>query len=145
MKIHRSNASARKVFMRSEWLSLTLVVLLLLPLVSFATSPGAGTPLKVDYRAAVASLAGITYVVNTTDDPGSLINCTDKAKRCSLRDAIQKANAQAGDDTIAFAIPATDPGCDAATGRCTIALSSALPDLSTNINIEGPGADKLTV
>jgi hypothetical protein len=46
----------------------------------------------------------------------------------SLRQAIFLANATPGDDTITFAV----------TG--TINLASALPDLSSNIDIQGPGA-----
>jgi CSLREA domain-containing protein len=37
---------------------------------------------------------------------------------CTLRAAIQEANALAGDDIITFNIPNTDPGCTA--GVCTI-------------------------
>src|SRR5262249_50109901 len=51
----------------------------------------------------------------------------------SLRQAILDANAQPGDDLITFAV----------TG--TINLAGALPDLSTNIDMQGPGATLLTV
>jgi hypothetical protein len=51
----------------------------------------------------------------------------------SLRQAILDANAQPGDDTINFSV----------TGA--INLSSALPNLSTNLAIQGPGAASLTV
>jgi hypothetical protein len=51
----------------------------------------------------------------------------------SLRQAILDANARSGDDTIRFEV----------TG--TINLAGALPDLSTNIDIQGPGANLLTV
>src|SRR5262245_33753759 len=51
----------------------------------------------------------------------------------SLRWAITQANAEPGDDTIAFDV----------TG--TISLTRALPDLSSNIDLQGPGADLLTV
>ncbi len=53
----------------------------------------------------------------------------------SLREAIDQANTMPGPDTIAFAPSVTG----------TITLSSALPDLSTNITVEGPGASVLTV
>ena len=53
----------------------------------------------------------------------------------SLRQAILDANAQGGDNTIAFAAGVTG----------AIDLQSALPDLSTNIDLEGPGAANLTV
>ena len=50
-----------------------------------------------------------------------------------MREAILDANATPGDDTIGFEV----------TG--TINLAGALPDLSTNIDIQGPGANLLTV
>ena len=53
----------------------------------------------------------------------------------SLRDAITLANLSLEQDTIRFA--------PAVTG--TITLQSALPDLSTAIVLEGPGASTLTV
>lgn len=51
----------------------------------------------------------------------------------SLRAAIAAANGSAGEDTIGIA----------ATG--TIELGEALPDISDDVEIEGPGADRLTV
>src|SRR5262245_53354526 len=57
----------------------------------------------------------------------------------TLREAIDLANTQPGDDTITFA-PAL-----AAGGTATITLDSALPDLNTNIAMDGPGANRLTV
>jgi hypothetical protein len=51
----------------------------------------------------------------------------------SLREAISQANSQAGDDTIGLSV----------TG--TINLTGALPDLSSNLDIQGPGAGQLTV
>jgi hypothetical protein len=136
MKIHRLNASSPNRSVVSELLSLALVALLLLPFVGLATPGVTGSPLTFHAHAAAVPLTAATYVVDTSADAGSLIDCTDKAKRCTLRDAIQKANANDGDDTIAFAIPESDPRCGA--GRCTILLSTALPDLTTNINIQGP-------
>jgi hypothetical protein len=67
----------------------------------------------------------------------------------SLREAITAANNTSGDDTIAFNIPAaTDPGCDAGTGVCTIQPTSVLPVLSGGgTTIDGytqPGAVEAT-
>jgi predicted outer membrane repeat protein len=63
-----------------------------------------------------------------------------------LRAAIQAANNTNGtDDTIEFNIPTTDPGFNSQTGAWTINLSTTLPDLSSNMTISGPGADKLIV
>src|SRR5262249_3112071 len=50
-----------------------------------------------------------------------------------LRYCITQANAEPGDDTITLAV----------TG--TINLSSVLPNLSSNIDLQGPGAEQLTV
>jgi hypothetical protein len=51
----------------------------------------------------------------------------------SLRQAILDANSNPGDDTINITVTGTIP------------LDSALPDLSTNMTINGPGARLLTV
>jgi hypothetical protein len=53
----------------------------------------------------------------------------------TLRAAIEQANLDAAQDTIDFAPSVTG----------TISLSSALPDLSTNVILDGPGATVLTV
>src|SRR5260221_6240369 len=63
-----------------------------------------------------------TFTVNTLADTVD----ADPAIT-SLREAIISANSQAGDDIINFSI----------TG--VINLDSALPDLSSNIQIKGPG------
>lgn len=55
----------------------------------------------------------------------------------SLREAISYANAKAGDDTITFS--------SLFNAAQTINLTGALPNLSTNITITGPGANLLTV
>jgi hypothetical protein len=79
-----------------------------------------------------------TFTVDRIDDPDlsttpTADDCTDAANDCSLRGAITAANANAGDDTIDIGV----------TG--TVNLTAALPDLSTNIEIVGPGADQFTV
>src|SRR6185295_7437250 len=82
---------------------------------------------------------------NSTEDPGTgPINCTLRGFKCTLRAAISAANSSSGDDTISFAIPANDPNCNG-SGQCTINLSSSLPDLSTNLNVSGPGPNNLIV
>ena len=77
-----------------------------------------------------------TITVNSTADPG-----TDDAE-CTLREAITSANTDtafggcvtgSGDDVINIGV----------TG--TVNLTAALPDLSSNIEIVGPGADQFTV
>ncbi|MEO7134689.1 MAG: CSLREA domain-containing protein, partial [Vicinamibacterales bacterium] len=71
-------------------------------------------------------------VVTTTDDhDDGTCNVAD----CTLREAINAVNSAIGDDSIAFV-----PGL---TG--TIQLTSALPSLSGNLTITGPGPGSMTV
>ncbi len=79
--------------------------------------------------------AATTYTVTNTLDSGA----------GSLRYAINSANGNAGADTIAFAIPMTDPGCVPATGVCTIHVNNILLVAADNagVTIDGytqPGA-----
>jgi CSLREA domain-containing protein len=85
-------------------------------------------------------------VVNVTDDtddvnPGDGV-CADSSSNCSLRGAIQEANATclSGPITINF-----DSVAFAAPGPYTILLGSALPALHHDITINGPGADVLSI
>jgi hypothetical protein len=48
-------------------------------------------------------------------------------------------------DGISFNIPVTDPGYDGQTGAWTIILPRQLPDISSNLAIDGPGAARLIV
>ena len=79
-------------------------------------------------------------VVNTTADVDDTV-CDQQ--HCSLREALNAANAHAGPDAIHFAIPGSDPGCDA-SGICTIAPNSLLPILTDDgTTVDGftqPGA-----
>jgi hypothetical protein len=72
--------------------------------------------------AVVNGAAGETFIVDRLTDTGE-----GKGIMGDLRYCITQANAMPGDDTITFAI----------TG--TINLTSALPDLTTNIDIQRPG------
>ena len=71
-----------------------------------------------------STLSAATFTVTNANDSGA----------GSLRDAITQANAAGGLDTIAFNVSGT--GCDGA-GVCTIALSSALPTISSPVTIDG--------
>lgn len=86
---------------------------------------------------ATAAQAAVFTVVTTADSGAG-----------SLRQAILDANAHAGADSIAFAIPAaTDAGCVAATGVCTLKPGSTLPDITDALVIDGytqPGASPNT-
>jgi CSLREA domain-containing protein len=81
--------------------------------------------------------AAAAFTVNSlADTPDALPTdglCADASGACTLRAAIQQANADASADSIGFAV------------NGTINLTGALPDLLTNMTISGPGAALLTV
>lgn len=81
--------------------------------------------------------AATTFTVNSLADtpdaaPGNG-TCADAGNACTLRAALQEANALSGDDTINFSV----------TG--TINLTGVLPTISSNVIINGPGSSSLTV
>ena len=76
--------------------------------------------------------SGPTFIVNATSDHTDTVCSTED---CTLREAIAAANEQPGDNTIVFA--------GGVTGA--IELRGALPDVSTNMVIRGPGANVLHV
>jgi CSLREA domain-containing protein len=84
-----------------------------------------------------AAHAATTFTVNTTSDGAdSNVNdgvCNDGTGNCTLRAAIQQANATAGTDTITFNF------------SNIINLTGALPDITTNMVISGPGSALLLV
>src|SRR6266542_1252311 len=90
---------------------------------------------------AITPATGLTLTVNTLGDAADSSvgdgHCdTDPGTagdQCTLRAAIQEANAVFGDDTISFSV----------TG--TINLTGALPDIISNVTINGPGSAVLTV
>jgi CSLREA domain-containing protein len=80
--------------------------------------------------------AAATFTVNSTADPGDGV-CD--AVQCTLREAINAANANLGTDTIAFNIPGAGPH--------TIQPTSALPSITDPVVIDGytqPGANPNT-
>src|SRR4029079_4144400 len=84
--------------------------------------------------------ANATFTVNTTD---ALNNGACLTAHCSLREAINAANLLPDANTITFNIPGGNPGCT--SGVCTINLTSGLPDLTSDMTINGSGASTLTV
>jgi len=91
--------------------------------------------------------ARVPLYINSTADtsdgcPGDGIcaagTCAAPASiTCTLRAAIEEANASVVSDTLRFDIPvATDPGCDAG-GVCTIQPNSALPVITYPVIIDG--------
>lgn len=104
------------------------------------------------------SRAAATFTVNSTGDRGDF-NLEDGrcftgdtsfgAEVCTLRAAIEQANATNGADEIHFGILAfRDGGCDAVSGVCTITPASGLPSITDPLTIDGytqPGADENTL
>src|SRR5215210_2089027 len=70
--------------------------------------------------------AAAPFTVNSTADSGTG-GCD--ATECTLREAIAAANSAAGADTIEFSIPGAGPH--------TITPSSALPDITSPVTIDG--------
>ncbi len=55
-----------------------------------------------------------TFLVDTTTPSPALNACTAAPADCSFAGALSLANQDAGQDTIAFAIPFAQAGCDVA-------------------------------
>src|SRR5215208_167423 len=154
MKVVRFILSSFKRTAVSKWITLTLVTILSLPFSGSATLRGEMSSRASGVRPVStvgAPLVGLIEV-NSTGDGDNLnpsAGCdTDAATlgdQCSLRAALQRANALTGDDEIRFNIPSSQPNCDATSGSCIINLTNALPPLATNVRIIGPGSNKLTV
>ena len=96
-------------------------------------SAGININTTVTHRVDIGAFEAQSFVVTNTNNTGA----------GSLRQAITDANAIAGSDTIVFNIPTSGPGCE--FGVCTISLATALPDLTTDVVISGPGANLVTV
>ena len=90
------------------------------------------------------SLACLLAVATPTSAATFTVTNTADAGAGSLRQAILDANANAGADLIDFNIPAaTDAGCNAPTGVCTIQPVSSFPVVTDTVMIDGytqPGA-----
>lgn len=97
-----------------------------------AAGNGNDAPTVIDNSVTYADPGAFTaFLVTKTADTNDGTCDAD----CSLREAITAANADPGPETITFAPDLTG----------TIILSSALPDLSTDMTISGPGAAVITV
>jgi CSLREA domain-containing protein len=77
-------------------------------------------------RLGQVSTQGITFTVNSTDD---LVAGGCDATHCSLREAINAANAAAGTDVIAFNIPGVGPH--------PIGLADWLPTITDPVIVDG--------
>jgi CSLREA domain-containing protein len=109
----------------------------------------AGMMAALSLMLASSAHAARTFTVNLTADTPDAnlskvacdVNPAASGKQCTLRAAIQQANATAGADTIRFAIPGT-------TGVKTISPASALPVITEQVTIDGysqPGAHPNTL
>ena len=134
MKSHhaRISSASNSASKLRKWLLVAAIMLLTVPLTALEKALGA------------------EFHVNSTRDgedaaPANGFCETATIGQCTLRAAIQEANALAGNDIIDFAIPTSDPGFDPGTGRHTINLTKALPIITTDMEITGPGPNKLTV
>jgi CSLREA domain-containing protein len=85
--------------------------------------------LAAAFALCAAGASAATLTVNTTAD-SSDASGSCASGTCSLRDAISQAGAG---DTIDFSVSGT------------VRLGSALPAITQNLTIQGPGADQLTV
>ena len=74
-----------------------------------------------------ALAAPMTFVVNTAADADDGL-CSTATSGCTLREAINAANANSGPDIINFNIPGAG---------VTITLISNLPDLTSPVTIDG--------
>jgi CSLREA domain-containing protein len=87
----------------------------------------------------VPQVINFPYFVNSTSDAGNNTRnatvCDDGTGHCTLRGAIQAANANAGADVINIALV---PGS-------VINLGSALPNIAQALSINGPTAGTVTV
>ncbi len=119
--------------------------------------PGVGDATDQDFALVLYNAAlAVNSTADTGDgDPGDGIcdtgTITVPTRICTLRAAIEEANANCGLDAISFNIPAaTDPGCNAGTGVCTIRptmlvppIPHPLPIITDTVTINGytqPGA-----
>jgi CSLREA domain-containing protein len=143
-----SSLSRSKLFVFGARLALALTFIAALVLIRPTSAGNSFAPVEAAVRqersADLTPAAGpLTLVVNTLADVadtniGDGICDSDlgtAGDQCTLRAAIQEANAAFSDDIINFSLP---PGS-------IISLDSALPDIADNLSINGPGLNTLTV
>jgi hypothetical protein len=130
-----------KITTKTEHLFKALVILAMLAslLAVLAVRPAHATP---------------TFAVNFTGDlpdrnvgDGLCDVTTSTEDTCTLRAAIQEANATSGADTIGFNILSTASDCNATAKVCTITPASVLPPVTERVTIDGytqPGASPNT-
>src|SRR5437868_1782354 len=116
--------------------SLTAAALAFAAALALCAAIGVATPQQASFPE--------IFVVNSTGDGDDAFPGDGQCETavgngvCTLRAAIEEANAHAGGDGIFFSIPTSDPAYN--NGRWTISLTKALPDISDAVNINAPGA-----
>ena len=88
----------------------------------------------------IGQAGAATFVVDTTLDNVTTLytQCTAAPGNCSLRGAVQRANANPGADVIEFSVPvADDPNCDAASGGCRFGLAQGVLMVTDTLTIDG--------
>lgn len=112
-----------------------------------ATEPAMRLPTLLPILLASFAAHAETFTVDTSSD-ASLGACTPSPTDCSLRGALVRANAIADADVIAFALPTSDPGYQAASDHWLIGVGDvALPAVLAPVLIDGytqPGASANT-
>src|SRR6266404_188552 len=93
-------------------------------------------------KSSVPTPFGNTITVNSTSDAA-----ISNDGLCTLREAITAANTNTASGVTAGECAAGGSGSDTITFTIagTINLASALPDITSNISINGPGSSSLTV
>jgi hypothetical protein len=95
----------------------------------------AGALIGVTALLAPAAAAADTFTVDKTTDPAGSDNCDPGTPNdCSLRQAVDHANANSGPDIVSFS---------GLSG--TIRLTQGQINVSEDVDFQGPGADTLTI
>jgi hypothetical protein len=149
MYTNRLQLTSRSRLAAWKSLSITLITLLSLPGAAFANRRSDLSLRRAGLNPIVMAPLAATIEVNTTGDGNNLdpsAGCdTDAAtpgEQCSLRGAIQRADALAGDDVIKIDPPLSEPNCSTVSNHCDIRLTAPLPPLTTNVRIEGSDATR---
>jgi CSLREA domain-containing protein len=81
------------------------------------------------------------FVVTKTDDTNDGTCDAD----CSLREAVAAANANPDTNTISFAIPLSDSGCNSGFGPCTITLGGTELAITESVNIDNSSSGESVI
>src|ERR1041385_4854031 len=146
----KSYASSARYLRRKPLGVILSLAVLFIACVVLQMASGVRTCATVGAKNLTPAPIPFAFTVNNTGDAGDLVingvcETATGNGQCTLRAAIEEANAHSGADLIDFNIPLSQPNCDSGTGACTINVIGTLPDLSDDVTISGPGADKVTI